>query len=153
MGIFDFIKNVGRKDDKDAIEAKEEQNKELIKANKLKRFVLGLGLKIEDLKVGFDDGVATIHGKAATQEDREKAILAVGNTEGVSRVDDRMTVTKVAVEAKLYTVKKGDSLSKIAKEFYGDPMKYPAIFEANKPMLQNPDLIYPGQVLRIPETK
>ena len=44
----------------------------------------------------------------------------------------------------------GDSLSKIAKEHYGNAMKYPVIFEANKPMLEHPDKIYPGQVLRIP---
>jgi len=52
--------------------------------------------------------------------------------------------------SKFYTVKSGDSLSKIAKEFYGDASKYPQIFEANKPMLKDPDKIYPGQVLRIP---
>jgi nucleoid-associated protein YgaU len=50
----------------------------------------------------------------------------------------------------MYTVKSGDTLSAIAKEQYGDAMKYPQIFEANKPMLENPDKIYPGQVLRIP---
>ena len=44
----------------------------------------------------------------------------------------------------------GDTLSKIAKEMYGDANKYPVIFEANKPMLKDPDKIYPGQVLRIP---
>ncbi len=54
-------------------------------------------------------------------------------------------------EGKYYTVKSGDSLSKIAKEVYGDPMKYGVIFEANKPMLKDPDLIYPDQVLRIPQ--
>jgi len=53
-------------------------------------------------------------------------------------------------EAKFYTVVSGDSLSKIAKEYYGNAMKYPVIFEANKPMLSHPDKIYPGQVLRIP---
>jgi nucleoid-associated protein YgaU len=62
-----------------------------------------------------------------------------------------MVVATPAPEARYHTVEKGDSLSKIAKEMYGDPMKYPAIFEANKPMLKDPDLIYPGQVLRIPE--
>jgi nucleoid-associated protein YgaU len=41
-------------------------------------------------------------------------------------------------------------LSKISKEFYGNPNKYPQIFEANKPMLTHPDKIYPGQLLRIP---
>jgi len=62
---------------------------------------------------------------------------------------------KDAWDSKTYTVVKGDSLSKIAKAVYGDAMKYPAIFEANKPMLKDPDQIYPGQVLRIPalETK
>ena len=50
----------------------------------------------------------------------------------------------------MYEVKSGDTLSKIAREFYGDAMKYPAIFEANKPLLSDPDKIYPGQVLRIP---
>ena len=55
-----------------------------------------------------------------------------------------------AAMAQFHTVVSGDSLSKIAKEFYGDAMKYPVIFEANKPMLTHPDKIYPGQVLRIP---
>ena len=47
-------------------------------------------------------------------------------------------------------VKPGDTLSKIAKEEYGDANTYMKIFEANKPMLSNPDKIYPGQMLRIP---
>ncbi len=47
-------------------------------------------------------------------------------------------------------VKSGDTLSKIAKEAYGDANAYMKIFEANKPMLSNPDKIYPGQKLRIP---
>lgn len=53
-------------------------------------------------------------------------------------------------ESKTYTVKSGDTLSKISKEFYGEANKYNQIFEANKPMLKDPDKIYPGQVLRIP---
>jgi len=150
MGVFKFLKNIGRNDEKDAVEAQEEMNRELIKANKLLRFVMGLGLNIEDLRVEYDDGKATLRGRAATQADKEKAILAVGNTEGVAEVDDQMQVSVAEAEARLYTVQKGDSLSKIAKQYYGDPMKYPVVFEANKPMLDNPDLIYPGQVLRIP---
>ncbi len=59
-------------------------------------------------------------------------------------------MTVAAPKATFYTVQSGDSLSKIAKAHYGDAMKYPAIFEANKPMLEHPDKIYPGQVLRIP---
>ncbi len=52
--------------------------------------------------------------------------------------------------SRTYTVKKGDTLSAIAKETLGNANKYPLIFEANKPMLKDPDKIYPGQVLRIP---
>jgi nucleoid-associated protein YgaU len=77
-------------------------------------------------------------------------ILIVGNTEGIASVDDRISVVNDEPEATFYTVQKGDSLSKIAKEQYGDMMKYPVIFEANKPMLKDVDHIYPGQVLRIP---
>jgi len=56
-------------------------------------------------------------------------------------------------EANFYTVQPGDSLSKIAKAQYGNAMKYMVIFEANKPMLSNPDKIHPGQTLRIPPLK
>lgn len=50
-----------------------------------------------------------------------------------------------------YTVVSGDSLSKIAKQFYGKASLWPRIFEANKDQIKNPDLIYPGQKLRIPK--
>ena len=61
-----------------------------------------------------------------------------------------MTVEHVEPEAQFHTGVSGNTLGKIAKTFYGNTMKYPMIFEANKPMLKSPDLIYPGQVLRIP---
>ncbi len=149
MGLFDFVKGAGRKE-KEAEAERDEKNRELIKGNKILRYVMGLGLDVENLRVKFDDGVATVTGKAKSQAEREKVVLAVGNTEGVAQVDDQMEVADPASEAKFYTVKKGDSLSKIAKELYGDAMKYPVIFEANKPMLTDPNLIYPGQTLRIP---
>ena len=56
----------------------------------------------------------------------------------------------VEPEKQYYTVVSGDYLSKISKRVYGDAMKYNIIFEANKPMLTDPDKIYPGQVLVIP---
>ncbi|MDH3458218.1 MAG: peptidoglycan-binding protein LysM [Gemmatimonadota bacterium] len=146
MGLFDFIKGAGRKEEA----KKDEERNELIKGNKLLRYVMSLGLDVEGLKVKYDDGVATVTGKAKSQADREKVVLALGNTDGVAQVDDQMEVASPEAEAKFYTVQKGDSLSKIAKEAYGDAMKYPVIFEANKPMLTDPNLIYPGQVLRIP---
>ena len=153
MGIFDFVKDAGAKlgmggKDKEAEET--ERAQEAVMGGKLRRHLQGLGLKIEKVNVVFDDGVATVTGAAASQAEREKAILALGNTQGVSRVVDEMTVAAPEPEAKFYTVVKGDSLSKIAKAHYGDAMKYPQIFEANKPMLSDPNKIYPGQVLRIP---
>ncbi len=148
MGLFDFIKGAGRKDDKE--DEQQERVDEAIKSNKLKRYVDGLGFGVEKRVVKYDDGVATVTGKAATQADREKVVLALGNTAGVAQVDDQMEVVEAADVAQFYTVAKGDSLSKIAKEIYGDYKQYPTIFEANRPMLEHPDKIYPGQVLRIP---
>jgi len=144
MGIFDFLKDSG--------EDLEQQEREMEKGKSeaLTRQVQILGLKVEDLVVDFDDGVATVSGKTPSQEEREKVVLVLGNTMGVARVDDQLVVEVAEPEATLYTVKGGDSLSKIAKAHYGDAMKYPVIFEANQPMLKDPDKIYPGQVLRIP---
>jgi nucleoid-associated protein YgaU len=112
--------------------------------------VLGHGIKVENLDIAIDDDAATVYGQVESTSDKEKVILIIGNTEGIASVDDRLSVVNPEPEATFYEVKKGDTLSKIAKEHYGDMMKYPAIFEANKPMLTSPDLIYPGQVLRIP---
>jgi nucleoid-associated protein YgaU len=149
MGIFDFIKGIGRKVEHDEDQPGEELQ-ERMKGNALMRLVMGLGLEVEGLRIDYDDGVATVAGTAPDQATREKVVLAVGNTEGVAQVDDRMTVEAPEPEAVFYTVQSGDSLSKIAKEHYGNAMKYPEIFEANQPMLSDPDKIYPGQVLRIP---
>jgi len=81
----------------------------------------------------------------------EKVLLCCGNVAGVAKVSNMMSVDHSAPEAKYYTVVSGDNLSKIAQEVYGKASKYPVIFEANKPMLKDPDKIYPGQVLRIPD--
>ena len=147
MGIFDFVKDAGERlfGGKEArAEAKLETEEALI--NQVKQ----MGLKVEDLSIVFNEGVALITGSAASQEEREKVVLLVGNTKGVGQVDDQMTVQMQTAEALLYTVKSGDNLSKIAREQYGSAGKYMAIFDANKPMLKDPNKIYPGQVLRIP---
>lgn len=155
MGLFDFVKNAGEKifksEERAAEAAAAEELAERQKGNQILRFVLGMKLPVEDLKVDFDDGVATVYGKADNTAVRENIILGIGNIDGVGQVDDRMTVERITPEAVFYTVQSGDSLSKIAKEHYGDAMRYNEIFEANQPMLKNPDLIYPGQVLRIPQ--
>ncbi|MDD3643626.1 MAG: peptidoglycan-binding protein LysM [Candidatus Krumholzibacteria bacterium] len=147
MGLFDFLKQAGK--DLGAQETANEREK----AAALQRQIEILGLKVEGLTVEFDDGVATVRGSTPTQEEKEKIVLTLGNIQGVSQVDDRLTVGKPEAEAVFYTVQPGDSLSKIAKRHYGNAMKYPAIFEANRPMLTDPDKIYPGQVLRIPPLK
>ena len=150
MGIFDFVKDAGERlfGGKEArAEAKQESEEALV--NQIKQ----MGLKVDDLSIDFNDGVALIKGSAASQAEREKVVLLVGNTKGVSQVDDQMTVQMQTAEALLYTVESGDTLSKIAKEKYGSAGKYMAIFDANKPMLKDPNKIYPGQVLRIPPLK
>ncbi|SNR14234.1 peptidoglycan-binding protein LysM [Tenacibaculum jejuense] len=152
MGLFSFIKNAGAKVFGIGKTTEEEAAE---KANKLVGAVNALELSVADLAVSVDDDKATISGEAADLATKEKVVLVVGNTEGIATVEDNMTVAEVeevAEEemAQFHTVVSGDTLGKIAKTFYGDAMKYPVIFEANKPMLQHPDKIYPGQVLRIP---
>ncbi|HSF18354.1 MAG TPA: peptidoglycan-binding protein LysM [Vicinamibacteria bacterium] len=146
MGILDFVLGAGEK----LFGGTKESDQE--RSAKLENRVRKLGLEVEALKIDVKGDTATVKGKAASQSAREKILLAVGNTNGIAKVDDRLEVVekKKEPEAQFYTVVKGDTLSKIAKTHYGDAMKYPVIFEANKPMLTDPDKIYPGQVLRIP---
>lgn len=157
MGLFSFIKNAGAKifgGKTDAEKAGEAAAAELkaeeLAAARLQETIGDLQLQVENLNIHIDDDTATITGMAYDQATKEKVVLVVGNSEGIATVDDQMTVEHVEPEAQFHTVVSGDTLGKIAKKYYGNAMKYPEIFEANKPMLKNPDLIYPGQVLRIP---
>ena len=110
------------------------------------------GEQISNLKVEFKDGTVDLYGTCDTQATKEKAVLLAGNVMGVSGVNDVYFTAPAAEEqVDFYVVQAGDSLSKIAKEFYGNAMKYPEIFEANKEVIKDPDLIYPGQKLRIPK--
>ena len=167
MGIFDFIKSAGKKlgigGDDDAPEA-DAVKKELDSH--------GLGTEKVDVKVEGDKVV--LKGVVEDQSIFEKAIVAVGNTLGISKVeaselkvvvpesglklgDADMTAlvaaSTPAKEPKFHTVEKGDNLWKIAEAAYGKGKgpKHTVIFEANRPMLSDPDKIYPGQVLRIPD--
>jgi nucleoid-associated protein YgaU len=110
------------------------------------------GLNVSALDVAFDapTGTVTVAGSVPDQATKEKVLLCCGNVAGVSAVNDMLTVDTPQPESQWHTVVSGDTLSKIAKSFYGDANKYPVIFEANKPMLKHPDKIYPGQLLRIP---
>ncbi len=150
MGIFSFIKNAGA-NVFGIGKTVEEENAE--RAGKLRDVVSDLGFEVTDLSIEVDDETARIWGEASSQSIKEKVVLVVGNTEGIASVEDNMTVKEAEIEepmAQFHTVSRGDTLGKIAKEYYGNAMKYPVIFEANKPMLAHPDKIYPGQVLRIP---
>ena len=115
-------------------------------------YVNAQGLPGNRLDVSFDAASATVTvaGQVDDQATKEKILLCCGNVAGVAAVNDLMTVVSPEPEAQFHVVVSGDNLSKIAKKFYGDANKYPAIFEANKPMLSHPDKIYPGQTLRIP---
>jgi nucleoid-associated protein YgaU len=115
-------------------------------------YIKSQNLSATGLTVTYDGATSTasVFGVAPDQATKEKIALCCGNVAGVAKVNNMMSVDQSAPEAKFYTVVSGDTLSKISKTQYGDANKYMTIFEANKPMLQHPDKIYPGQVLRIP---
>lgn len=150
MGLMSFFQGVGEKLFGSKEEAAPAEQKEELKASALLAHVQKLALPFNTLTVKIAGDTVTLVGEVDKQEDSEKIALAVGNVEGVQVVDNQLVVATPEPEARYHTVEKGDTLSKIAKEVYGDMMKYPVIFEANKPMLSHPDKIYPGQVLRIP---
>ena len=140
MGFFDFVKNAGKSlfgsDEANAAEAIAKE--------------VGDPSLAEKIKVEVDGENVKISGELPDQEMKEKIIVAAGNVEGVSRVEENLTTEKKEPEGKFHTVVKGDTLWAIAEKHYSDGTKYKVIFEANRPMLSDPDKIYPGQVLRIP---
>ncbi|PIB24394.1 peptidoglycan-binding protein LysM [Amylibacter kogurei] len=138
MGLLSFVKNAG-KSLFGAAEAAEPT------ADVLKKEIEELGLDASGLDISVDGDKVTVGGNAVDQETKEKIILAVGNVEGVAGVEDN-----AGGGGTFHTVEKGDTLWAIAEKTMGNGAKYTAIFEANKPMLSDPDKIYPGQVLRIP---
>lgn len=108
------------------------------------------GLTADGLDINVTGHTVKVSGKADTQEVKEKIILALATVRGVAMVVDNIS-TPAEDQVTFYTVQTGDSLSAISKKHYGDANKCNEIFEANKPMLKDPDRIYPGQVLRIPK--
>ncbi len=164
MGLMSFIKEAGEKlfgigDAKAAqAEAKSTPTPENVAAasaaagKAIANYIGTQGLAVEGLNVSFDatSSVVTVAGSVPDQATKEKVLLCCGNVAGVASVNDLLVVNNPEPESQWHTVVSGDNLSRIAKKFYGDPNKYPAIFEANKPMLKHPDKIYPGQLLRIP---
>ena len=141
MGLFDFAKDMGKKlfgqDDNPA-----EKIKENIEAD---------NPGITNLGVAYNDGTVDLSGKADSAEAVEKAVLMAGNVKDVTDVKiNNMEAPVPAPEVEYYTIVSGDSLSKIAKKYYGNAMDYPKLFEANREVIKDADLIYPGQKIRIP---
>jgi len=157
MSLFSFIKEAGEKlfGGKEAQAATVANDQEALNAkaaSAIENYINVQNLCVSNLKVSYDAalGKVTVTGEAPTQAIKEKVTLCCGNVSSVTSVDNQMTVLNPEPEAQYHDVVRGDTLSAIAKKYYGDANKYPVIFEANKPMLTHPDKIYPGQKLRIP---
>lgn len=157
MGLLSFIKDAGEKlfgrgEAQAAEGADRSAAANAAAAKAIEDYIAAMKLGADGLKVEFDgaNATVTVSGTAPDQATREKIVLCCGNVAGVGNVIDNMSVSHAEPEAQYYTVVRGDTLSKIAKQYYGNANAYMPIFEANRPMLTHPDKIYPGQVLRIP---
>ena len=176
MGLFDFIKTAGADELEESVTVSPERLDQL-RQQEITKSLSKLDIEGEQVTVNVTGDIATLTGSAPSQEALEKMVLCAGNQYGISQVDCQLTVdappaaaaapaapaeqapspdaaaaAPAAAESPstFYTVESGDTLGKIAAQHYGDASKYPLIFEANKPMLTDPDKIYPGQTLRIP---
>lgn len=165
MGFFDFMKGAGKRL---GFGNSDEEN-----AEALKKELDSHDLGTEAVTIEVRGDTAIVKGAVSNQEAYEKAIVALGNTDGIAKVeaddlrvvapesglklDARVDMNAVIAaatppaEPKFHTVEKGDTLWAVAEKAYGNGSKYQAIFEANRPMLSDPDKIFPGQVLRIPD--
>lgn len=147
MGLFDFVKDVGRKIFNTDAEA----------ADNIKEHLEVKTSGIRNLNVEFDDGVATLHGECDSQATKESAVLICGNIKGVEKVvadDLRVDASKEKAQPRekveFYEIASGDTLSGIAKRYYGKASAYTRIYDANRDIISDPDKIYPGQKIRIP---
>jgi nucleoid-associated protein YgaU len=177
MGMFDFVKEAGEaltekvlgstanEDVTKTTEVSQERIDQL-RGEKIAAAIAQLDIDGEQVGVDVNGSAAVLKGKAPSQEALEKMVLCAGNQFGIEEVDCQLDVqaTEPAADAapsaaaiapqaesNFYTVQAGDTLGKIAQEHYGAANKYTAIFEANQPMLSDPDKIYPGQKLRLPQ--
>jgi nucleoid-associated protein YgaU len=142
MGLFDFVKDVGKKVFGNEAEASDKIRQEIEQDNP----------GIKGLTVTYDKGVVSLAGEAASPEALEKAVLMAGNVKGVESINvDGLTAPPQTAEVEFYVIAKGDSLSAVAKRFYGDANAYPRVFEANREVIKDANLIYPGQKIRIPK--
>ena len=143
MGLFDFVRDIGRKIFNSDSEANDKIKAEIESSLK----------GIEGLTVDYDpkSGDVKLGGQAASAEALQKAILIAGNTKGVANISiDSMKAPPVEDQTEYYIIKSGDTLSAIAQHYYKDANKYPKIFEANREVIKDANLIFPGQKIRIP---
>ena len=142
MGLFDFWKDKGDDVIKDDANA----------ADDIKKHVEDADVKVDELSVAYNDGVVDMAGSAASAEEKERAVIVAGNVKGVEEVKaDNLAAPTQTDEIDYYTIESGDTLSAIAKRYYGDALQYVKIFEANRGIISDPDKIYPGQKIRIPK--
>ena len=146
MSLLSFVKEAGEK----LIDLLTPGNANA--SEQLKEHVAKVGLGNPNVQTKVEGDKVTVTGEVASQEEKEKILLALGNIQGVASVDDQITVSgPVVAAARFVVVKKGDTLSAISLAVYGNANQYNKIFEANKPLLKDVNKIYPGQTLRIPE--
>ncbi len=166
MGLMSFMREAGEKllrtghpkqqeaGAADAGQAPDIHAKEQQLEQAIRDYIAVQNLPVQDVQIAYDSASATVTvtGSVPDQHAKEKILLCCGNVQGVAHVNDELRVVQTeAAPSQWYTVQSGDTLSKIARQFYGDPGKYMLIFESNRPMLSDPDKIYPGQMLRIPD--
>jgi nucleoid-associated protein YgaU len=152
MGLFSFVKSAGRLLGMggDAVQDESKPAPPPPTAEAVASELTRNGLGADNLDVAVDGDKVRVSGAAPDAATREKLILAAGNIAGVAAVEDQITAASQETPAEFHTVVRGETLSAIARKYYGNANAYPSIFEANRPMLKDPDHIYPGQVLRIP---
>jgi nucleoid-associated protein YgaU len=146
MGLFNFVREIGKKIFGSEAEA----------PLALENLINADNPGVENIKISVQDGIATLTGDATSAAALEKAVLIVGNTQGIQEVKADAVVIKdgsqVAADDEFYVIQKGDTLWKIAEQNYGNGAKYTKIVEVNLEVIKNADLIFPGQKIRIPKS-
>ena len=161
MDLFGFVKDVGRK----------LFNKDEEAAEKICDHILASNPGVEDLEVTYDNGIVGLTGRCTRPDAFQKCVLMAGNVEGVVDVyasglqpfvapkpeespvggpHQHAHPTPEQAREEYYVIQRGDTLSHIAKRYYGNANKWPEIFEANREVIQDPDKIFPGQKIRVP---
>jgi phage tail protein X len=161
MDLFGFVKDVGRR-----LFRKDEEA-----AEKIKEHILASNPGVEDLEVAFDHGIVGLSGRCTRPDAFQKCVLMAGNVQGVIDVYASALVpfvapkpeevpvggphqhakpTPVETREEYYVIERGDTLSHIARRYYGNANQWPRLFEANREVIQDPDKIFPGQKIRVP---